>query len=344
MTVTFVWRTDVHLADKAPRSRTDDWAKTVLGKLRQVGEIAREVGANAVLDGGDFYHIKTPNRTTHALTQRVAEVHAAYPCPVYAVHNGNHDVKYGDGAYLNEAPLGVLFATGVFKMLDDVVFGQVEESHRCFPIGENITELLPKEECPAPTVVRIVGIPYHGKTYDMNRLTTIVKGDEDYLVVCAHLLASRAGGEMFGSEDIVRYSDLVNLDPDVWCFSHWHKNQGVAQLGSKHIVNIGSLTRGALNEDDTSRIPEVAILRFSNEGITIERRELEVGTVAEVFDLERRAAHQASEMTVDAFVDSVKKTLQAEDRPPLLDEIRSMDLPEPVVERAVLYIEAEGAI
>lgn len=317
--ITLVWRTDVHLAVKPPQSRTDDWAETCLDKLRQVGEIAREVGADAVLDGGDFFHIKTPSRTTHALIQKVAAVHAEYPCPVYSLRNGNHDVKFGDGAYLDEAPLGVLFQTGVFRLLDE------EEGVR---LGN----------------VRIVGVPYHGTSYDMNRLTTIVKGDEDYLVVAAHLLASEGGGEMFGGEDIVKYADLLDLDPDVWCFGHWHKNQGVYEKGGKHIVNIGSLTRGALTEDDVKRTPEVAILRFDPQtGISIEQRPLKVRPGTEVFDLEGRTRLEARSMTVDAFVDSVKATFAEDDRKPLLDEVRDMDVPEPVKERMVLYLEAEGA-
>lgn len=330
--ITLVWRTDVHLAVKSPRSRTDDWTDTVLGKLRQVGEIAREVGAAAVIDGGDFFHIKTPSRTTHELIQQVAAVHAEYPCPVYSVRNGNHDVKYGDGAFLNEAPLGVLFSTGVFRMLDE------DE-------GEVFTWLGDLTQKPTPSLqVRVVGLPYHGKSYDMNRLTTIVKGKEDYLVVAAHLLASKAGGEMFGGEDIVKYSDLVNLDPDVWCFGHWHKNQGVAEVGGKHIVNIGSLTRGALNEDDVTRTPEVVIMRFGGqEGISIERRELKVQPASEVFDIEGRTRQEATTMTVDAFVESVKATLTQQNRKPLLDEVREMDLPDPVKERTVLYLEAQGA-
>ncbi len=328
--ITLVWRTDVHLAVKSPRSRTDDWTETVLGKLRQVGEIAREVGAEAVIDGGDFFHIKTPSRTTHELIQQVAALHAEYPCPVYSVRNGNHDVKYGDGAFLNEAPLGVLFSTGVFKMLD-------EDEGTTFRFVAN------NDDCTV-TTVRVVGLPYHGKSYDMNRLTTIVKGEEDYLVVAAHLLASKAGGEMFGGEDIVRYSDLVNLDPDVWCFGHWHKNQGVTKAGGKHIVNIGSLTRGALNEDDVARIPEVVIMRFGgHKGISIERRELDVQPASEVFDIEGRTRQEATTMAVDAFVDSVKATLTQQNRKPLLDEVREMDLPDPVKERTVLYLEAQGA-
>jgi hypothetical protein len=178
----------------------------------------------------------------------------------------------------------------------------------------------------------------------MNRLTTIVKGDEDYLVVAAHLLASPAGGEMFGSEDIIAYRDLVDLDPDVWCFGHWHKNQGVTELGGKHIVNIGSLTRGSLNEDDVKRIPEVAVLRFGGrDGISIERRELDVRPSSEVFDLEGRTRQEARSMTVDAFVDSVQTTFAEQDRRPLLDEVREMDMLDPVRERLILYLEAQGA-
>lgn len=325
--ITLVWRTDVHLADKPPQSRTDDWAETVIGKLRQVGEIAREVGADAVIDGGDFFHIKTPSRTTHGLIQRVAAVHAEYPCPVYGVHNGNHDVKYGDGAFLGEAPLGVLFSTGVFKMLDEegVVFK-------------------PRTTQKRPWSVRVVGVPYHGKSYDMNRLTTIVKGDEEYLLVAAHLLASQAGGEMFGGEDILRYADLLDLDPDAWCFGHWHKDQGIYEKNGKAIVNIGSLTRGSLSEDDVKRIPSVAIIRISLEGgITIQKRGLRVRPSAEVFDLVSRVRQEARTVTVDGFVDSVKQTLVGRQTKPLLEVIREMTLLEPVRQRILHYLEEEGA-
>ena len=55
MAITLVWRTDVHLSDRTPRSRKDNWTDTILGKLRQVGEIAREVKADAVLVFTDGY-------------------------------------------------------------------------------------------------------------------------------------------------------------------------------------------------------------------------------------------------------------------------------------------------
>lgn len=318
--IKLVYRTDVHLAVQAPQSRTDDWATTVMGKLDQVAEIAREVGAEAILDNGDFFHIKMPSRTTHELVRRIAEAHKGY-VPVYG-NIGNHDCKYGDYAFLPESPLGVLFDTGVFR--------------RCYDQHEAVFEQ-------DGVRVRVVGIPYHGKKYDLNRITTIIKGDEDHLVVMAHLLASPQGGEMFGGEDIVPYSELANLDPDVWCFGHWHKNQGVVRVGKKTIVNIGSLTRGALSEDEVTRIPECAVLSFTKKGIDVERRPLKVQPAAEVFDMVGRTRQEARAMTVDAFVESVQKTLTAKPAESLLDQVRSLDAPDVVRERLVIYLEAEGA-
>ena len=110
-----VWRTDVHLSERNPRSRTDNWREAIINKLRQVGEIARKVDASAVLDGGDFFDIKSPSRNSHDLIREVAEVHQDYPCPTYA-NVGNHDCVYGDYTYLPQQPLGVLFSTGVFNL------------------------------------------------------------------------------------------------------------------------------------------------------------------------------------------------------------------------------------
>jgi len=225
--ISFVWRSDAHLADQPPQSRVDDWAATILGKLVQVGEIARQASVSAVLDGGDLFHIKSPSRTSHELMQRVAEIHRAYPCPTLG-NVGNHDVKYGDIQYLSEAPLGVLFKSRVILPCFDqmeMYFGQASSNNsasKLYPYNRkeggwlrgNPFGVHPRQE----PIVRVVGIPYHGTSYNTNRFTTITKGEEDFLVVMVHCLASAQGGTMFEAEDIVHYEDLKHLDPDVWCF------------------------------------------------------------------------------------------------------------------------------
>lgn len=320
--VTLVWRTDVHGADESPSSRTDNWAETILSKLEQVGEIARSVNADAVIDGGDLFHFKSPGRNSHWLISRISEVHAKYPCPTYGCI-GNHDVKYGDYSFLAESPLGVLFETGVFRRLYDQHEAIFEKDG---------------------TKVRVVGVPYHGTKYDKNRLTSIQRKDEKHLVAVAHLLASPSGGAMFEGEDIVSYKDLGPLDPDLWCFGHWHKDQGVQEVEGKTIINIGSLSRGALSLDEITREPGVAIMRFEGDKRSVEVHRLKIEPADKVFDFERRVRAESREMSMGAFVDSLQTSLQGRPDESLLGKVRGLkDLPSEVRERSVHYLEKAGA-
>lgn len=351
--VRLVWRTDVHLSDTAPASRKDDWADTVLGKLKQVGLVADRLRAAAVLDGGDFFHVKSPGRNTHDLVRRVADLHQRYPCPVYG-NVGNHDCVYGDYAFLDQQPLGVLFATGVFgRCYDDyeVFFGPADTTTpevRAYPFTKkdgwlkgNPFTLRDAHQVGNIPVVRVVGIPYHGTTYDHLRFRNIKKGEEDHLVCMAHVLASEKGGTMFEGEDIIKYSSLVDLDPDVWLFGHWHKDQGVTSLGGKTIVNIGSLTRGALSQDEMVRRPACAALTFQRgQPVQVQVVRLKVAPPEEVFDVEGRVRQETRSMTMDAFVDSVKRKLVTERGKDLGEILDGMpDVPDKVRERVLLYLE-----
>ena len=323
MPVTLVWRTDVHLSDHTPRSRTDNWTETVLRKLASVGNIARDVNAHAVIDGGDFFDIKAPGRNSHALIQRVMAVHRDYPCPVYA-NVGNHDCVYGDYSYLPQQPLGVLYEAGTFRRLYD-------EHEAVFTL---------------PGIkVRVVGVPYHGVKYDLDRLARIKRGDEDHLVVVCHLLASPTQSTMFDAEDVIRYDVLDNYpDVDVWAFGHWHKDQGIERTpGGKTVVNIGSLTRGALSQDSLDRVPSVAVMRFDRDGFTIEKLSVPHAPASDVFDLVKRDAEQIQQTMIEEFVDHLSQTFAPSAQKSLTDAVRDIPgVPDPVREKAINYIERAG--
>lgn len=317
--IRLVWRTDVHMADRGPSSRIDDWAETVLDKLSQVRDIAKEVGAAAILDGGDFFHIKAPGRNSHELVRRTAEHHADYPCPVYCTP-GNHDCVYGDYAFLPQQPLGVLYAAGVFKKLYD--------EHEAVFVKDGVK-------------VRVVGLPYPGTRYNIERFKNIQRGDEDVLICVAHVLASLTGGSMFEGEDIIRYSDLLETAPDVFCFGHWHMDQGVEILGDKTFVNLGSLTRGALSQDEVQRRPASAVLECTKTGVTVDVRRLRVKPSEEVFDLDARNRQVRQQVEMDAFVNRIRDGLQPKVEGETLTEVLGAvsGVPDEVRERALAYLE-----
>lgn len=318
--IRLLWRTDGHLSDHTPSSRTDVWSDTILEKIRQIGRLAETHQCHAVLDGGDLFHEKTPIKTSHELMARLFEVQRAYPCPIYG-NVGNHDCRLGQFEFLQEGPLGSLFSSGVMRPC----FNEHEAHFR------------------EPGLhVRVVGIPYHGPKYDLDRFRRIQKGPEDHLIVIVHLLMSPQGGDMFANEDIVRYQDLLTLCPgaSVIMAGHWHKDQGITDLDTLQVVNIGSFSRGALSQDNLDRIPSVALLRCNKQHIEIEQIPLLVEPASKVFDLRKRATEELQGALMDKFVRTLQTDLQAKSAssfPEILAKLS--DVPDMVRERTLAYLE-----
>ncbi len=219
--VKFLFRTDVHLSDKTPESWKGDYTSEVLSSLRQIGTLADSYKVEAVLDGGDFFHITAPSSTPHWIVEKAAEIHGAYPCPTYCVV-GNHDISYKNLGTLERQPLGVLFATGVFRNLRESVFE-----------AEGLK-------------VRVVGVPY-SPFRTLEELQAIRKQPGDtHLIAVVHALATeRPTGQEdeFFREPVFRYRDLtLEGGPDAWCFP-----PGVPVLDNLYRpVPIESISKGVL--------------------------------------------------------------------------------------------------
>lgn len=308
------------MSDRTPRGRSDDWTETVVDKLCQVGEIARAVKAAAVLDGGDFFNDKNPDHNSHDLVRRTAKVHRSYPCPVYA-NVGNHDVRYGSLTHLDESPLSVCFESGIFRP--------------CY--GPHEAVLTDTDG----TTVRVVGRPYQGARFDPFSLR-VDPGPEDHLVVMLHQLASADPSlTFFPGEDVVPYSLFPSLFPSasIVCVGHWHKDQGVREFApGRWVVNIGSLTRGTLAEDDVNRIPQVAELRLVKGALASVRTiAIDVGSPAEVFKDRQEVADRT---TVDVTCLAQVATAVAEEgrTQTLEDLVRSLPNVSPEARERVLDV------
>jgi DNA repair exonuclease SbcCD nuclease subunit len=313
--VNFIFRTDVHLADNAPISWKADYRAEILDCLSQIGLLAEIHNAKAVLDGGDFFHVKSAVRNSHALVIQAAEVHKKYPCPVYAVE-GNHDLVYNNLDTIERQPLGVLFSTGVFHKLREHTF----EEDGFF--------------------VRVVGVPYHPDR-TVEDFKGIRKGSEDVLIVVAHALATlnpSSKVEEFFGEPVFKYEDLVfDGGPDVYNFGHWHKDQGVEKVGNTYFVNQGSISRGSLIQENVTRTPKIALIRTRPE-VSVELLPLSVLEASEAFDMERKERLEAERDDIEKFVERLKVDATS-DGVSIEGYIESLDFAKEVREVALGYLE-----
>jgi hypothetical protein len=152
---------------------------------------------------------------------------------------------------------------------------------------------------------------------------------------------------MFEGEDIIRYADLLGTAPDVFCFGHWHKDQGVERLGDKTFINIGSLTRGSLSQDEVQRRPACAVIscEIGTNGkafVEVDVRRLDVKPPEEVFDVEGRARQVRRQTEMDSFVENIRESLQKSDSDDetIEQRIRSArGVSDDVRERGLSYLE-----
>jgi DNA repair exonuclease SbcCD nuclease subunit len=320
--IAFVFRTDTHLCDRSPISWKGDYPAEIWSSLEQIGQIAKQREANAVLDGGDYFHIKAASKNSHGLNERSARIHRAYPCPLYCIE-GNHDLAYNNLESLARQPLGVLYASGVFQHLREQVFkdGNLQ--------------------------VRVVGVPYN-PTRTLDDLLRIQKKPGDtHLVAVVHALAAKNPPpqvEDFFNEPVFPYEALISRNgPDVWMFGHWHRDQGVEFIRDTHFVNLGAVSRGALIRENLERNPKVALIEIDGDRLTVTPINLSVAPASEVFDLEKKATQEKERHDIDQFILRLISDGTIDPNLTIEANIQALDFADNVRSEALRYLELVDA-
>ena len=276
--------------------------------MGQVRDLADQHRVDAILDGGDFFHVKDPARNSHRLVGEVAEAHRKFPCPVYCIP-GNHDITSNDLSTVDKQPLGVLFRTGVFRPLTEAVFQKP---------GTKVT--------------------VHGYPYVTSRSGEWLRARDGFTIAVIHALAAEnpaPGLDELFNEPVLRYSDLVRAGgPDLFAFGHWHRDQGIVNLQGRTFINTGAASRGALSHENLKRQPKVVLIEVDGTDVACTPIPLELPPPETVFDLERKARDDRVQVELDRLVRacaegvrSVKATIGSEQESPSFESLlEAMDL------------------
>jgi predicted phosphodiesterase len=282
----FITSSDEHCADLNIGFRKDNYKEAIFSKLIWQGEILQKFNANAMLRGGDFWHVKAANKTTMSSLVRAIEIHNKYPCPTHAIA-GNHDMSNNDLESIDRQPLGVMLRSGVFKDMNNV-----------FEDGS--------------MRVRVIGIDYTTDLAEDGLCELVKKRDNmsNYTIAFVHALAEMQPSDKIQSffrERVFDYRDLVFEGcPDVYVFGHYHKDQGIKEHLGVKFVNLGAIARGALTFENLERKPKISLIRCNSQGISIEECIVPHAGASQVFDLERKKKLDLVRQGMDEFITKLR--------------------------------------
>lgn len=322
----FLYLTDTHIRGTSPRSRTDDYQQTLKQKLTEVKELVQRRKVDIVLHGGDIFD--RPNLSP-AVVRDFVQLFQQFEVPIYAVA-GNHDMYGHNPSTLDRTMLGLLDALGIIRLLREGQRVPIEKDGILIQLsGQAFHYELDRREH---------GLDY-GVTNEINA---------DYCIHMVHgMLVDRSLPEGV-AHTLVDQLDLPSA-ADVLLTGHYHAGFPIQKNNGKYIVNPGAIARVNNHPSEIARIPQVALMEFSD-SIQIELIPLASAEEGEAV-LDRTYLEQAAyrQSQLASFVQEIQAVgnFRALDFSDMIEEItRTTDIEPEVKQEALRRIavvqEAEG--
>lgn len=181
---------DLHLTDKTPSNRVDDYAETVLRKLRFVFETARNEGCEAILQPGDLFDGPTPS---YYFFSEIVFLFNEFDDIAFICCFGQHDMRYRQKE--NTAIHALTGSCPHFHLItnkyDDVTRGGIHFYAAGF--GEEVPSIMDKKDFNILITHRMIvkekiwfgqtEYEYAGAFLKNNKFDLIVSGDNhQYLI------------------------------------------------------------------------------------------------------------------------------------------------------------------
>lgn len=253
----FIFAGDLHIADKAPSGRVDNYMDTILNKLEYIRALAAEYGRCQVFFTGDIFHIKHPNRVSHHLVQELIYMFNTFPNTVHVIP-GNHDLGPAGLASLPNQPLGVLEKAGAITIALHAQYFNYEK--------EGSFWLIPRPYNAAAEGVHDGEVqPGHYSLTESEKED--IGGLRDAPVIGLFHASIVGPGDSrpyphFTADAIPHFEEY-----DLIVSGHLHENLGVIPVGEKTMfANPGSVARVSRNLPSYTRTVGVLVVNITGEG------------------------------------------------------------------------------
>jgi len=266
---------DLHITNKKPANRKDDYFETCMNKFEQILDIARQEEVEAIIVAGDFFDSPT---VPYFVTKRVMELIIEYDKDFYVVP-GQHDLRYHT-AGIDNTPIGLLQTTGKVHIL------KPQEKYPFFG-GITITGAGWNEE---PEVEADILVMHRMVTKD----GPLFAGQDESEYITGHQLLHKY--------KCAKY--IITGDN--------HQRFEYTSLDNRHLVNCGSMLRS--NKSQIDYEPKVRIIDTNNSGKDF-IISLNIQPADEVFNFDKidreetfKAEKERANEDIEFFIKSLETT------------------------------------
>lgn len=279
----FIFVTDSHGRGSNPASRLDDFPTTILNKFRWVNQKAKDIGATAILHGGDW--LETPD-VANAFVRELTYILSHSDVPWYGIL-GNHDIYGQNPETFKKTPLGIAEAAGAFTRLSE-----------------------------KPTIFKdnntIVSITGKDSYFDIDKKI----GKEDYInseitpdAVNIHIVHGFLDDHKWQDViDCTTIEEVANCNADILLTGHVHQGYGIKRVNGKIFCNPNALARTTASIGDVNNEVRIAVITIDGKNFDIELVSLpsDVARPAnEVIDRAKLVAEKEHKKQLDKFINSL---------------------------------------
>ncbi len=320
-TISFLTFTDVHISSTNPQSRIGDYQADIFNKLQQIKLAGEKLKVDFFVFGGDLFNLKAPMRTPHEINTKLINLFLSFPAPVYATE-GNHDLRADSYDTFHEQPLSVMYASKALVQARNIQIeiNGMKVGIRSFPFQE---------------------------TPDLANLP-MPPADNNINICILHLYSSPEGGSLHHTK-IYSYEEISVLNDDIFVLGHYHADQGIQTFNRKNkqqiYVNVGSLCRGSISEEDIKREPKIGYVKVTIEDdkpptYQTQPIKLKVRPASEVFNIEAKEEEQHRTVEISKFVTELSQNnIESETEGDVIKkEVSNMKIEDRVMKKVLEFI------
>ena len=264
----FLLTGDLHLTDKSPKKRTDDFVKAQNSKMMQIIDIFHDQKCYAILQPGDLFD---SSKASDYIKQHWIKLFKKYEISLFCVF-GQHDLRYHT-SNIDNTPIRVMNRAGNVYLLSHTPASNDWNIHL---YGQSWFEKTPKIIDPSRFNILVVHKQFYTSKKDWP--TQDVEGTNATSFLKKHPF------------------DLIVAGDNHRFFQVTYKG--------RRLINLGSLMRTKIDQNNHN--PRVAV--FDTETKKIKLFKLDVKPFEKVFDMAKEKEEEERSESLQTFIKQLKSS------------------------------------